>query len=428
MSQATETAHQAPTHLYALMLKLRARAAGDLLPNAGQLAHAALLHWLGQVDPALAAHLHEPNAERPFTCSSLWFPNERAALAAQRTNRRLPILPAQTYWLRLTLLTDLLFRTLTARFFHPIAATTPIAPVHVPTGEPSRGRRQTPTTAPPRHTASDVGSEGLGLPTLRLGGVIFDIAELIALPGEPTGPAGPVGSADGASAWAGYATYDGLVKCARALDPITDPAVRTVGLEFRSPTAFSDGQTAWGKRMHLFPDPERVFDRLARAWNRWAPDVLALDVDAVQAYARDWVAPAHYDLRTHTFHFDRHAQVGFAGHCIYRLMDVELPPARHAALAALAALAARAQSATPPGPMEPLVGRPRRGEEPPPPASVGAGLTPAQALHLLAAFSFYCGIGQKTTMGMGQARPLPLARSASDSPTAGPPAAIPKHT
>src|SRR5258708_32567415 len=39
--------------------------------------------------------------------------------------------------------------------------------------------------------------------------------------------------------------------------------------------------------------------------------------------------------------------------------------------------------------------------------AVGAGLTPARALHLLAAFSFYAGIGQKTAMGMGQARPLP---------------------
>src|SRR5258708_4416208 len=112
---------QASSHLYALLLKLLAREAGDILPNAGQLAHAALLHWLAEVDPALATRLHEPNNDRPFTCSSLWFPNERAVALAQRTNRRLPILPTQTYWLRLTLLTDPLFRALTSRFLRPVS-------------------------------------------------------------------------------------------------------------------------------------------------------------------------------------------------------------------------------------------------------------------------------------------------------------------
>src|ERR1700758_4011342 len=82
-------------HLYALMLKLRPQGPGDLLPNAGHLAHAALLHWFAQVDPALAARLHTPNASRPFTCSSLWFPNEREVALAQRENQRLPIVPGQ---------------------------------------------------------------------------------------------------------------------------------------------------------------------------------------------------------------------------------------------------------------------------------------------------------------------------------------------
>src|SRR5260221_9133429 len=74
--------NQQSSHLYALMLKLRPRAAGEVLPNAGQLAHAALLAWLKEVDPALAARLHEPNNDRPFTCSSLWFPDERAVALA----------------------------------------------------------------------------------------------------------------------------------------------------------------------------------------------------------------------------------------------------------------------------------------------------------------------------------------------------------
>lgn len=40
---------------------------------------------------------------------------------------------------------------------------------------------------------------------------------------------------------------------------------------------------------------------------------------------------------------------------------------------------------------------------------VGAGLTPAKALHLLAEFAFYAGVGQKTGMGMGQTRPILLS-------------------
>ncbi|HEX9413357.1 MAG TPA: CRISPR system precrRNA processing endoribonuclease RAMP protein Cas6 [Ktedonobacterales bacterium] len=338
--------NQQSSHLYALMLKLRPRAAGEVLPNAGQLAHAALLAWLKEVDPALAARLHEPNNDRPFTCSSLWFPDERAVALAQRDNRRLPIHPMQTYWLRLTLLTDELFRTLTARFLRPVAPAT---------------------------------HDDLGLPTLRLGGVHFDVAELIALPpGSDSGQPAPL-------SWAGYDTYEGLVMRARSLDRAS-PVARSLTIEFRSPTAFSDGQRAWGKRMHLFPDADRVFDRLAHVWNAWAPSALALEPLAIQAYAREWVAVAQYDLHTRTLHFDRHAQVGFVGHCTFALMDVGRAPKPRIEEAS----SGEAQ------PTRDLAAR-----------AVGADLTPARALHLLAAFSFYAGIGQKTTMGMGQARPLP---------------------
>jgi CRISPR-associated endoribonuclease Cas6 len=343
--------NQRKSHIYALMLKLRPRAAGDILPNAGQLAHAALLAWLKEVDPALAARLHEPNNDRPFTCSSLWFPDERAVALAQRENRRLPIVPSQTYWLRLTLLTDELFRTLTARFLRP---SVPAAP-----------------------------GGDLGLPTLRLGGIHFDVVELIAMPPD-SGPSQPA-----PLSWAGYDTYEGLVARAHALD-MTSPTARSLTIEFRSPTAFSDGQRAWGKRMHLFPDADRLFDRLARVWNAWTPPALALDPLAVQAYAREWVAVAQHDLRTRTLHFDRHAQVGFVGRCTYALMDVERAPQRRIAQ-------------TPPG--EAMPARALAGD--PAIQMVGADLTPARALHLLAAFAFYAGIGQKTTMGMGQARPLP---------------------
>lgn len=333
-------------HLYALMLKLRPREGGEILPNAGQLAHAALLAWLGAVDAELAARLHQPNQDRPFTCSSLWFPNEREVALAQRENRRLRILPGQVYWLRLTLLADPLFRTLTQRFLQPVGGAAP--------GEP-------------------------GLPELRLGSVRFNVAELIAT-GDLSGAGASTAPSTGS--WAGYASYEGLVEHARTLD-LGTPGARTLGLEFRSPTAFSDGQRPWGKRMHLFPSPNRVYDRLARVWNAWAPPALALDVRAVEAYAREWAIVAQFALETRAFHFDRHAQVGFTGRCRYELMDLGHKRSTPAAEAAAV------------------------------PATLGAGLSPGQVLHLLTSFSFFAGVGQKTTMGMGQARPLtPSARRA----------------
>jgi CRISPR-associated endoribonuclease Cas6 len=339
-------------HLYALMLKLRPQGAGDVLPNAGHLAHAALLHWFAQVDPALAAWLHEPNAKRPFTCSSLWFPNEREVALAQRENRRLPILPGQVYWLRLTLLRDELFQTLTTRFFQPVV-----------------------------RTPGDKGPPGLDLPSLRLGGVSFEISGLVALPPEIDG------QQSGSVSWAGYTTYERLVEQACALDPAS-PAAQHIGMQFRSPTAFSDGQVAWGKRMHLFPDPDRVFDRLARVWNEWAPVDLALDAPLIQAYARAWVAVAAHELATRLFHFDRYAQVGFTGQCLYRLMDAGPRATTRKAAHRNAEQTARNDYMN----ISEL------------PATVGAGLAPAQGLHLLAAFAFYAGVGQKTAMGMGQAR------------------------
>jgi CRISPR-associated endoribonuclease Cas6 len=323
------------------MLKLRARAPGDVLSNAGQQAHAALLTWLAAVNPELAERLHEPHHDRPFTCSSLWFPGGRAAsevALAQRENRRLSVNPAQTYWLRLTLLNDQLFRTLTRRFLQPSIAVVP--------------------------GSNDIRS----LPTLRLGSVHFDVFELVAMdPSPEVGRSQPI-------TWAGYATYEGLVAQARAF---SSSNARTLGLEFRSPTAFSDGQQSWGKRMHLFPEPDRVFDRLARVWNAWAPPDLRLDISALRLYLHNWVAVSSYELETRTLHFDRHAQVGFVGRCTYESMDLS----RNAG---------------------------QRLEEDSA-GTLGAGLAPVQVLRLLAAFAFYAGVGQKTTMGMGQARPLPTS-------------------
>ena len=321
-SAAAEHPTSTHTHMFAIMLKLRARAAGDVLPHAGQLAHAAILQWLAEVQPELAERLHTPNGDRPFTCSSLWFPNEREVVRAQQAQRRMQIVPNLIYWLRLTVLDEQVFHAFTQRFL------------------------------PQPLTLS---GEVTGLPQLRLGSVQFEVLELRTVAESTT---------HDAISWSGYASYRTLVEQAQAMETIP-----MVGLEFRSPTAFSGGQQPWGKRMHLFPDADRVFVRLAKVWNAWAPPEYALDVTALRAFLDASVVPAQFRLETRVIHFDHYAQVGFVGTCQYALFS----------------------------PTDATI--------------VGAELLPAQAVWLLAQFAFYAGVGHKTTMGMGQARPLNLSRT-----------------
>lgn len=320
-------------HLYALMLKLRAQVGGELLPYAGQLTHAAFLRWFAQADSACAVELHEPHTRRPFTCSTLWFPNVDALRSAQQENRHLPVVAHQIYWIRFTLLTEKLFRTFVARYFQDVS--------------PAAGETH----------------DGVVLPQLRLGSVLFDVVEVTT----STPPQHPEHTIQ----WMGHTTYAELVERARTCNP-TASTTRNISLEFRSPTALSNGQRAWGKQMYLFPDHERVFSGLARAWNYWAPVQYALDLQALQGYIREWVTVTHYELRTQTVHFDCATQEGFTGKCTYAFMDAPRESTYRYAQAKV----------------------------------VGAGLTSGQALHLLSSFAFYAGVGYKTTMGMGQVRPL----------------------
>jgi CRISPR-associated endoribonuclease Cas6 len=314
-------------HLHALLLKLRARSSGMLPPYAGQMAHASLLHWIAEVDPTCSALLHEPNTRRPFTCSSLWSPNALKPIALQKKHDRIILLPQHLYWLRLTILTEHLFQTFINRFF------------------------QTPSSLP------EDTSRGPGFPLLRLGSILFEVLDI---DGEPMAR-----EQKQVPQWNGHTTYGELVEYAQHLD-LRQARNRQIGLEFCSPTAFSNGQRLGGKQMWLFPDPERVFDSLARSWNHWAPASLILDLQELQAYIHEWVTVTSYQIETQTVHFDRVTQEGFVGRCIYILQE-----------------------------------KPNHQVE-----NLETRLTPAQSLHLLSRYALYAGVGYKTTMGMGQVRPL----------------------
>ncbi len=90
--------------LISLVLTLRPREARELPPMLGRAAHHALLHAIAQVHPALAEQLHDDNAPRPFTCSSLM---------GKRVNGM--VSPEMPYTLRYTTLTPAIDFCLLAR-------------------------------------------------------------------------------------------------------------------------------------------------------------------------------------------------------------------------------------------------------------------------------------------------------------------------
>jgi CRISPR-associated endoribonuclease Cas6 len=197
-------------------------------------------------------------------------------------------------------------------------------------------------------------------PVLRLGRVLFLIKEILATPQGAVDSRGceddeergdDEGRMGGGGGWAGYTSFAELAAGAaeRAAQPLIE-------LEFQSPTAFSFGQRPWGKQFHVLPDPRLVFGSLARTWRAFAPPELSLEPRAVESYVDENVVIQRIDrLETRMLHFGRYPQVGFVGRVTYRAMD----------------------------------------------RSEGAGDW-RYALHALADFAFYAGVGYKTTMGMGQ--------------------------
>ena len=121
----------------------------------------------------------------------------------------------------------------------------------------------------------------------------------------------------------------------------------------------------YGGHYARVPMPQYVFPGLARRWQELAPPELAglVQMEHVEQYIDDeGIVINNYDLKPHQVYFTRHMQPGFMGTCRYDLR----------------------------GPNEQVT------EEAP--------LTVRQQLLLLAQLAFYCGVGYKTAMGIGQVR------------------------
>ncbi|MGQ9558317.1 MAG: CRISPR system precrRNA processing endoribonuclease RAMP protein Cas6 [Desulfurispora sp.] len=150
------------------------------------------------------------------------------------------------------------------------------------------------------------------------------------------------------SQWAGCSDYVTLWENAGQEEEIT--------LLFASPTTFRQGNI----NIPL-PLPRLVFASLARKWQHFAPEY-PLHPD-LNSFVEECVFPARYQLETRTLDYGRRRKyVGFTGRCTFGVLPE---------------------------------GRWRE-----------AGSLLIRQLNLLADFAFYAGVGQKTTMGMGQCRRL----------------------
>lgn len=169
------------------------------------------------------------------------------------------------------------------------------------------------------------------------------------------------------SSWTGFTSFPRIIEQAHALKLAK---VERLTMEFASLTTFkrsNQKSQVYGGHYALLPLPQYVFPGLARRWQELAPPEFAgvVQMERIAQYIEnEGVVISDYSLKPHQLHFTTHVQPGFVGRCTYDLR----------------------------GPDEAVR------EE--------AELTVRQQLWLLGQLAFYCGVGYKTAMGMGQVRPI----------------------
>jgi len=213
-------------------------------------------------------------------------------------------------------------------------------------GRPLRGQV---TLTPGRPCSLRLTSFHPGLSELLSGRLLPAPPDAISLAGETLRVEG-VAVDPSEHPWAGRASFQDLVQ-RHTLSPSPPPS--RITLRFASPTVFRSS----GVNIPL-PLPALVFEGLARRWNAFAPVRIPPEV---RRFAEECLVISRYRLRTERVVFGeaggRGAYPGFVGSCSYafRVRD-----------------------------------------------RYWVGL-----VHLLAAFALYAGVGTRTTMGLGQVRPVP---------------------
>lgn len=148
-------------------------------------------------------------------------------------------------------------------------------------------------------------------------------------------------TAPGSHQWAGYTTTEALLAGARDED--------LIALEFASPFSFSLGDN----RAEIRPQSDLIFGGLQKKWAQWCG--LPLPAPAPdREWLRERALIADWEMRSRMMRFGGQMQLGSVGWAVFRLFNAEADTRR--------------------------------------------------ALNALADFSFFAGIGRKTTQGMGQVR------------------------
>jgi len=189
-------------------------------------------------------------------------------------------------------------------------------------------------------------------PFIQIGKQLFLLEEVIIQNTDPTG-------------WTGFTSLAELVERVKTLCLSHTEKLK---LEFASLTTFNRSTVKDGGRGTHYarlPLPHYIFPGLVRRWRDIAsPEIAGLvQLDRIERYLQeDGVIITDYDFKPHHVRFTTHPQLGFVGTCEYHLRGPD-------------------EETTPDAP-----------------------LTVRQQILLLAHLAFYCGIGYKTSMGMGQAR------------------------
>ena len=297
--------------LFSMLLRLHPIEPGLVSPSSGNQVQAAFLDMVRQGDAELADWLHVPNQRRSYTLGLLQGFNHLPAAQleeAMMKNQMVPVTPGQVYWLRITMLDATVFGSFAQYLIMKPRAL-----------------------------------------SVRIGNARFEISRLLSTP-DP---------GNTSQTWVAYSSFAELCR--------TRTVQKQYHFEFATPTAFSRGQKQWGKLLKVFPEPDYVFESLARQWDLFAPASLriaesGLTHRAIGAWCEENVIVSRYTLETRYLPSSKFGQSGFQGNVTYEVKGMATSPE-------------------------------------------------ARWLSPLARFALFSGVGYKTTMGMGQARCTNIAQA-----------------
>lgn len=259
-------------HLYSSVIRLINLHDVIIPPPGGQHAHGAFFEIISQVDPRLSQKLHDlqgKGARKPFTISPIMGLPDHRETSEARNNPRLHLKAGWECWLRVTLLEDILFKSLIDYF----------------------------TKAP--YSNGKVDRRIDWMPKIRLGDAHFLVNEILTTPGSHP--------------WAGFTTVDQL---RRILD---EPAPEKIVFQFATPTSFK----LENDKVELLPYAKFVFGNIASAWRSLTGENIVYEVEK---FAENHLRPEMHRYQRKALYLHNRAQLGIVGKVVYDLSHLSDTP------------------------------------------------------------------------------------------------------